>query len=105
MTAATTPSLGGLTALNVSPTDVGISGGEDSTMDLNFRKISPLQSPPIASLSPSSHPAPPCAPTSSHSDLAFPVGHSIVTFISLCSIIGTCYGMAHIYFFGILMAT
>ena len=84
MTASTTPSLGGLTALNVSPADIGISSGEDSTMDLNFKKLSPFQSPPIASLPASSHPAPPCAPTSSHSDLAFPVGPSTVTFFFFC---------------------
>ena len=105
MTASTTPSLDGLIALNVSPTDVGISGCEDSTMGLNFRKFSPPQSPSITSLSASSHPAPPHAPTSSQSDLAFPVSHNTVTLIYLCSIIGTCYRMAHICFFGILTAT
>ena len=80
-------------------TDVGISGGKDSTMGLDFRRLSPLQSLPTVSLSAPSHPAPSHTPASSHSDLAFLVGHSTVTLISSCSIIGTCYRMALICFF------
>jgi hypothetical protein len=72
-------------------TDVGVSNhsdGEDGTMNTDFGKLSPLPSLLAVSLSAPSAPAP-SPPTPSQSELAFPVGHSIL--IVLCS----CSQMSH----------